>query len=123
MAGARLEEAHVVPPGRRRGREVLAVPQSAEDDRVVRVPVNEGHEHLVIDLRKPERAAIMPRAELREAVPAVDEMLSGARFGDAGRRVVLEECLKGPEVSFFVLTDGRVAMPLGSASSETSVSR
>jgi phosphoribosylamine--glycine ligase len=53
--------------------------------------------------------------ELREAVPAVDEMLSGARFGDAGRRVVLEECLKGPEVSFFVLTDGRVAMPLGSA--------
>lgn len=54
-------------------------------------------------------------AEMREAVPAVDEMLSGARFGDAGRRLVLEECLKGPEVSFFVLTDGRVAMPLGSA--------
>lgn len=53
--------------------------------------------------------------ELREAVPAVDEMLSGARFGDAGRRIVIEECLKGPEVSFFVLTDGRVAMPLGSA--------
>lgn len=54
-------------------------------------------------------------AEMGEAVPAVDEMLSGARFGDAGRRLVLEECLKGPEVSFFVLTDGRVAMPLGSA--------
>jgi phosphoribosylamine--glycine ligase len=53
--------------------------------------------------------------ELRDAVPAVEEMLSGARFGDAGRRIVLEECLKGPEVSFFVLTDGRVAMPLGSA--------
>jgi phosphoribosylamine--glycine ligase len=50
-----------------------------------------------------------------EAVPVVDEMLSGARFGDAGRRVVLEECLSGPEVSYFVLTDGRVAMPLGSA--------
>jgi phosphoribosylamine--glycine ligase len=53
--------------------------------------------------------------ELRDAVPVVDEMLSGARFGDAGRRIVIEECLKGPEVSFFVLTDGRVAMPLGSA--------
>jgi phosphoribosylamine--glycine ligase len=53
--------------------------------------------------------------EMRDAVPAVDEMLSGARFGDAGRRIVIEECLKGPEVSFFVLTDGRVAMPLGSA--------
>jgi phosphoribosylamine--glycine ligase len=53
--------------------------------------------------------------EMRDAVSAVDEMLSGARFGDAGRRIVIEECLKGPEVSFFVLTDGRVAMPLGSA--------
>ena len=52
---------------------------------------------------------------LRDAVATVDDMLSGARFGDAGRRIVIEECLKGPEVSFFVLTDGRVAMPLGSA--------
>ena len=33
----------------------------------------------------------------------------------AGARVVLEECLSGPEVSFFVLTDGRAAMPIGTA--------
>jgi phosphoribosylamine--glycine ligase len=50
-----------------------------------------------------------------EAVSVVDEMLSGSRFGDAGRRIVLEQCLQGPELSFFVLTDGRVAMPIGSA--------
>ena len=50
-----------------------------------------------------------------EAIPVIDEMLTGTRFGEAGRRVVLEECLVGPEVSFFVLTDGRRAMPIGSA--------
>jgi phosphoribosylamine--glycine ligase len=54
-------------------------------------------------------------SDARQAVPVVDEMLSGARFGEAGRRIVLEECLEGPEVSYFVLTDGRAAMPLGSA--------
>ena len=37
------------------------------------------------------------------------------QFGDAGARVVLEECLVGPEVSFFAVCDGRRAMPLGSA--------
>ena len=37
------------------------------------------------------------------------------QFGDAGARVVLEECLSGPEVSFFALCDGRRAVPLGSA--------
>jgi phosphoribosylamine--glycine ligase len=42
-------------------------------------------------------------------------MMSGARFGQAGARVVLEECLSGPEVSFFVLTDGLAAMTLGTA--------
>lgn len=51
----------------------------------------------------------------QEALAVADEMLSGTRFGDAGRRVVLEACLEGPELSFFVLTDGRVAVPLGSA--------
>ena len=50
-----------------------------------------------------------------DAVPVVDEMLTGTRFGEAGRRVVLEECLEGPELSYFVLCDGRHAMPIGSA--------
>ena len=39
-----------------------------------------------------------------EAMAVIDEMLTGTRFGEAGRRIVLEECLVGPEVSFFVLT-------------------
>lgn len=50
-----------------------------------------------------------------EAESAIRDMMSGARFGQAGARVVLEECLSGPEVSFFVLTDGGAAMALGTA--------
>jgi phosphoribosylamine---glycine ligase len=37
------------------------------------------------------------------------------RFGAAGETVVIEECLSGPEVSFFVISDGQRAMPIGSA--------
>jgi phosphoribosylamine--glycine ligase len=41
-----------------------------------------------------------------EACRAADGMLTGASFGDAGRRVVVEEKLEGREVSYFVLSDG-----------------
>jgi phosphoribosylamine--glycine ligase len=55
-------------------------------------------------------------AENRAAADeAIDAAMVSRSFGDAGARVVLEECLSGPEVSFFVLTDGRRALPLPSA--------
>lgn len=50
-----------------------------------------------------------------EALGAIDRMLVGGQFGEAGRRLVIEECLVGPEVSVFVLTDGRQSVPLGAA--------
>lgn len=37
------------------------------------------------------------------------------RFGDAGSQLVIEECLVGPEVSYFVLTDGSRAACIGTA--------
>lgn len=37
------------------------------------------------------------------------------QFGSAGDRLVIEECLSGPEVSFFVLCDGTRAVPIGTA--------
>jgi phosphoribosylamine--glycine ligase len=37
------------------------------------------------------------------------------QFGDAGARVVVEECLSGPEVSFFAICDGTRAIPIGTA--------
>jgi len=37
------------------------------------------------------------------------------KFGAAGERLVIEECLSGPEVSFFAVSDGARAVPIGSA--------
>jgi phosphoribosylamine---glycine ligase len=46
------------------------------------------------------------------AALAVRAAMEDRLFGDAGSRVVLEECLVGPEVSFFAICDGRRASPL-----------
>ena len=50
-----------------------------------------------------------------EANAAIRSMMEERQFGDSGSRVVLEECLTGPEVSFFAVCDGTRAMPLTSA--------
>ena len=50
-----------------------------------------------------------------EAVRVAAEMLSGKMVGEAGSRVVLEECLKGDELSFLVLSDGERVAPLVAA--------
>jgi phosphoribosylamine---glycine ligase len=54
-------------------------------------------------------------ADLQEAEALVRAMMVDRRFGDAGARLVIEERLEGREASYFVLTDGRNAVPLGSA--------
>jgi phosphoribosylamine--glycine ligase len=50
-----------------------------------------------------------------EAAADVAAKLSGQAFGDAGRRVVIEEWLDGPEVSLLCVCDGRRAVPLAPA--------
>jgi len=50
-----------------------------------------------------------------EAEHAVNSMLSGAAFGAAGERVVIEEFLEGEEASFIVVTDGTHVLPLASS--------
>jgi len=47
-----------------------------------------------------------------EAASVAAEMLSGKMLGDAGSRVVLEECLNGDELSFLVFSDGDRVAPL-----------
>jgi phosphoribosylamine--glycine ligase len=42
-----------------------------------------------------------------EALSAIDEMMVGKSLGDAGAKVVIEECLTGQEVSVFCFTDGK----------------
>jgi len=50
-----------------------------------------------------------------EAASVALEMLSGKMLGEAGARVVLEECLKGDELSFLVFSDGERVVPLVAA--------
>ncbi|HEX6131908.1 MAG TPA: phosphoribosylamine--glycine ligase, partial [Actinomycetota bacterium] len=47
------------------------------------------------------------------AVTAIEDCLVRGAFGDAGRLVVVEELLEGPEVSAFALSDGETVVPLG----------
>ena len=47
-----------------------------------------------------------------EASRAAEEMLSGKMVGEAGSRVVFEECLQGEELSFLVMSDGERVVPL-----------
>ena len=49
------------------------------------------------------------------AEAAVIDAMRARKFGAAGDCLVLEECLQGPEVSFFALCDGTRAVPLGTA--------
>lgn len=49
-----------------------------------------------------------------EAELAAREMLDGA-YGEAGRRIVVEEFLEGEETSFIVITDGRHVVPLATS--------
>jgi phosphoribosylamine--glycine ligase len=46
---------------------------------------------------------------------AVIAAMSDRKFGAAGDRLVIEECLTGPEVSFFAISDGTRALPIGTA--------
>lgn len=50
-----------------------------------------------------------------EAFAAIDDMLAGNKFGDAGSRVVIEEFLHGEEASFIVMVDGEHALAFASS--------
>ncbi len=52
---------------------------------------------------------------LEQAQSAVTDMLAGNSFGDAGRRVVIEEFMPGEEASFIVMVDGEHILPLASS--------
>jgi phosphoribosylamine--glycine ligase len=54
-------------------------------------------------------------SDLLDAESQVQSVMVDKRFGQAGARLVIEELLVGREASFFVLSDGTRALPLGSA--------
>ncbi|HET6832962.1 MAG TPA: phosphoribosylamine--glycine ligase [Acidimicrobiales bacterium] len=58
---------------------------------------------------------VLVTARLDEAEDDVRAKLAGESFGDAGRTVVIEEGLTGPELSVLAICDGRRAVPLAPA--------
>ena len=77
-----------------------------------------GHFHTPVVVKADGLAAgkgvVIARTK-EEAASVAAEMLSGKMLGEAGSRVVLEECLKGDELSFLVFSDGERVAPLVAA--------
>ncbi len=87
-------------------------------DSVEEVHAALAHFHVPVVVKADGLAAgkgVVIAASKEEAAGAAAEMLSGKMVGEAGTRVVLEECLKGDELSFLVLSDGERVAPLVAA--------
>ncbi|MFQ5521091.1 MAG: phosphoribosylamine--glycine ligase, partial [Candidatus Methylomirabilia bacterium] len=52
---------------------------------------------------------------LEAAHDAITMIMEDRAFGDAGDRVVIEECLIGEEASFLAFTDGKTVLPMASS--------
>ena len=77
-----------------------------------------GHFHIPVVVKADGLAAgkgVVIAKTKEEAASVAAEMLSGKMVGDAGARVVLEECLSGDELSFLVFSDGERVVPLVAA--------
>jgi len=58
---------------------------------------------------------VVVATDLAEAHAAIDAMLGDGSLGQAGARVVIEECLIGEEASFIVMCDGRNVLALATS--------
>lgn len=50
-----------------------------------------------------------------EAAAAIDSIMTDKTFGEAGDKILVEECLQGEELSFFAISDGKNHLALLSA--------
>jgi phosphoribosylamine---glycine ligase len=76
------------------------------------------HFHLPVVVKADGLAAgkgVVIAKDKEEAASTAAEMLSGRMLGNAGARVILEECLEGDELSFLVVSDGERVAPLVAA--------
>jgi phosphoribosylamine---glycine ligase len=84
-------------------------------DSIEQVRAALGHFHTPVVVKADGLAAgkgVVIAKSKDEAASVAAEMLSGKMLGEAGARVVLEECLKGEELSFLVFSDGERVAPL-----------
>lgn len=54
-------------------------------------------------------------ATQEDAMKAIELAMEKKAFGDAGNRVIIEDCLEGEEASIIVFTDGKTIVPLASS--------
>lgn len=52
---------------------------------------------------------------VKEALQAIDDAMTGGKFGAAGEELVIEEFMEGEELSYFALCDGKTVLPFASA--------
>lgn len=55
---------------------------------------------------------VIVAATIDEAKEAVRDMMLGGRFGGSGARVLVEECMVGPEVTVLCFCDGKTIVPM-----------
>ncbi|MCZ6669166.1 MAG: phosphoribosylamine--glycine ligase [Gammaproteobacteria bacterium] len=60
------------------------------------------------------KGVIIAQTEI-QANNAINDMLAGNAFGEAGHRVVIEECLAGEEASFICMVDGEQVLPMATS--------
>lgn len=58
---------------------------------------------------------VIVATDAAEAISGVDRIMRDRAFGEAGDRILIEECLVGQEVSYHVVSDGRRFIPLAPA--------
>ena len=58
---------------------------------------------------------------IEEAIQSVDQIMIEKIFGEAGNRVVIEECLMGEEASYIAFTDGKAILPMASSQDHKAV--
>ncbi len=59
--------------------------------------------------------------DINQAQEAIDMMMVEKKFGKAGEKIIIEDCLEGEEASILVITDGDTAIPLVSSQDHKSV--
>ncbi len=55
---------------------------------------------------------VVVASSTEEAEEAVRSMMGDRKFGDSGSRIVIEECMTGPEVTVLAFTDGKTIVPM-----------
>ncbi len=58
---------------------------------------------------------VVVAATIEEAKQAVVDMMENGRFGKSGARVLIEECMVGPEVTVLCFCDGKTIVPMRSS--------